>query len=213
MIVRVEDARVAGRGDGRFEGHAAHVFPQHEGGHVLEHGDLDGFAPPGPAAPVQREADGLRRDQAGDVIGHHQRHEARLAAGRLEGDAYARGRLDDGVVGRPSAIPAAPAEAQDQAVDQGRVHRPGRGPVQTELVQRAGPHVGDEDVRGFQQAVHHAAARRGLQVEAYGTLVPVEVHELPRHAAVAETAAELPHEVSLGRFDLDDFGAVVRERQ
>ena len=157
-VVFVQDARIPDGANGGLEGHVTQVFPQNEGRHGLEHGNFNEFTLLGSSSPVQCKTNGLRCNHASDVVGHHQGHEAGLAAGLLKGARNARCRLNHGVIGRSVEVFPPFAKGQDLGVDQLRIDLLQRGKVQTELGQGLHAHVADEHIRFGQDGVQHLLA-------------------------------------------------------
>ena len=98
-------------------------------------------------------------------------------------------------------------------MDQVRLARHACLRVEAQPLERIGADVRNENVAARDQLLHDAACGRHLQVEAGETLRAIEVHELAGELARMRRPADDPHQVALGRFDLDDLRAIVGEPQ
>ncbi|MNN21609.1 hypothetical protein D3C81_1349380 [compost metagenome] len=153
LAVLVEQPPIASRAGRRVEGQAAHVVAEDEGGHGLEHRDVDALPLAAAFAVEQRGAHRIHRAHADDAVGHSQWHVARHVGAGLHGQGRQRSRaLDQVVVGRLGRVGAALAVAVDADVDDPRVDRRHRRVVQPQPHHRLRAHVVDQHVGIRRQA-------------------------------------------------------------
>jgi hypothetical protein len=147
----------------RLEVHAR--APREHADHRLEQRRVDDLPSPAPLALEQREADALRREDAGEQI-RDRDPGARRADLRCSGQAHESAHpLRDLIESGPVAIRAVGTEARDPAVHEPRealAQVLGREP---ELRHHVGAEVLDEHVEARQQAQQQLAASGLPQVQ------------------------------------------------
>jgi hypothetical protein len=189
----------------------------------FEHRHVDELAAAGPATCVQRRQDRERREHPGGDVGD--RH-ARAHAGAARGAGYADHAafsLHDQIERRAVAVRAVLAEAGDRAVDDLRITVTRARVVDPQLLHGADPQVLQHHVRPIEQPEEDRPALRVLQVDRDALLVAVKVDEVGRFPLDAASRTVVPfverrpprpgHVARAGRFDLDDFRAVVRQHR
>ncbi len=205
-----EQPAVARLADRRREGAPAEVIGQHELRQRLEHRQLDGLPLAGTLALHERRQHHMDRIEPDDVVGHGQRRVARLGPAGLAQRCGNRGEtLNQIVIGGPARIGAALAVADEAEMDQ-----PGIGGAdvlgsEPQPPHGGGAHIADEHVGACAKAQQHVAAARRLDVDHDAALVAIGLQIHWPHARIPHRAA-VPHDVALGRLDLDDVGAVIR---
>src|SRR5581483_7111779 len=103
------------------------------------------------------------------------------------------------------------AERRQRAVDQARVARGERGAAEAERLQRARPHVLDEDVGGLETRVEAGEVVGLPEVEDHGLLAGVRVVEDGAGAVEERRAPAARVAAAVGPSDLATSGA--RERR
>jgi len=187
------------------------MLAHHERRHILEHRHVDRLALACLLATIEREADALRGDQAGGVVAHHHRHEARFAKRALEGAGDAGQALHDRIVGGTVVVAATATEGENRAMDEPRIVLGKARMVEAGARQCLGPDVAHEDVGPRDQPAECGEPVGLLQVEQDRALVAVEVYELARHTGAAAALGHGAQQVAAGRLDFDHVGAIVGE--
>ena len=184
------------------------MLGQHEAGHVFQHRHFDHLAQAGLGSAEEGKADALRRDQPGDVVGHHHGHVARFADRALEGGGDAACGLDHRVIGRRFSIRPVRAEAQNGAGDEPGIGGAKPRRIQPQPGQRGGADIGDEDIGLRNHLPERPARGRDFQVDGQAALVAVELQERVPHAARyrrQRRAERIPRD----GLHLDHIGAVI----
>ena len=173
--------------------------------------DIDALAAPGTVAVDEagaygsdsREPDNTIDQRVGDIAWH--------AVAGLRHQRRQRGRaLNQIVIGRFGGIGPVLAEAEHARIDQPRVDFRHHVVAELQPRHRLRTHVVNQHVGGLDQPQHGVAPRRILQVEADRALVAVGVEEYRPHSGMARRP-DLPRDVTIERFHLDDVGAVITE--
>ena len=209
--VRRQMPGIAALVERRLIGETAHVIAHHETGHGLEHRDIDALAAAGAVAIDQAGADRAHRREPDDAVDQRVRHIARHAVGGLRHQRRQRGgALDQIVIGGLCRIGPVLPEAEHAGIDQARVDLRHHVVAELQPRHRLRAHIVDQHVGGLDQPQHGVAPGRLLQVEADRALVAVGVEEHRPHAGMPRRP-DLPRDVAVVRFHLDDVGAVIAE--
>src|SRR6476659_10937705 len=97
------------------------------------------------------------------------------------------------------------------ADDEARMTLPQGLRAKTEPLQRRGTNVGNENIRGLQQAVECGTRLHLFQVERQRTLVAIEMAELAGKLPAPGSSAEGTQQVTGRRFHFDHFRPVIGE--
>ena len=172
--------------------------------------------------PADRCGEVLRRHRAHDVahaeIGGHQRlgphvddRHAHLRGLGVAGDRHQpRLRLRDEVVAGPAGVGTGLAEAGDRAIDELRIGVLEVLVAEPVFGEVASLEVLDQHVGSKRQSPDDVPAGRRGDVDGHRPLVARDCG--PPQAPAVEPEAVAPHDVAIGRLDLDDVGAEIAEQ-
>ena len=158
----------------------------------------------------QRKGRTERAVEPGDVVGHRHRHprgRAVRVAGQVAQSAY---RLADHAVASTLAVRSVLAEAADPHHHETRIDRGELRIPQPPFFQPAGAEVLHHDVAFGREFGNDLLPFGAAQVDADQRLVAEDARRVERLAV--ETLAHRAHRIAVGRFDLDDLRAEVRQQ-
>ena len=121
----------------------------------------------------------------------------------------ADGVAEETVAG-PITIRAALAKAADAHHHQARMHRAQLLVADAPFFQRARPEIFDHDIEFGHQTLDHFAPFWAAQIECDELLVAQDARGIQRFSV--DMFSHRAHRVAFGRFDLDHFGAEVRQQ-
>ncbi len=151
------------------------VLDQGEGGHDVDHGDLDPLPRPGPLAVEEGGQHGVGDGQPAHLVGHQGGHQDGFAVHAPERVGNARSGLDDVVVGRGVGGRGVRRVALGLAVDDVRTDVADVLVGHAQAGERAGPEIGDHHVDGGGDVEGLAPTLGILQVQYDVPLVAEEV--------------------------------------
>jgi hypothetical protein len=166
------------------------------------------------AAALEQGAEDAQGEEGGPVLIDHRGAHRRGRLVRAPGDVGQAGEgLHEEVLPGPVAIRAALAVARGRDVDEPRVERAGRLPVQPEAGHDARAEVLHEDIGALDEPARDGLAAGLLEIQGEAPLVAVGEEEEDADAVEEEVGAgpvALP-EPSARRLDLDHVGPEVGE--
>ncbi|MNS27574.1 hypothetical protein D3C72_595260 [compost metagenome] len=187
------------------------MLDEHEGGHGLEHADLDLLTLAGPSLVEQGQKSRVEGGNTGDLVRDDGSDIARLARQHgLDGRQTAF-RLNGVVIGGEVVVGTAAPVAVAVGVDDGRIESGDRRIIQSKPRDRLGPLRMDEDVGRLDQGLERRHARFGLEVEDDASFAAIDVDEHGAHPG-GRTIGDVADRIPAWRFDLDDLRPHVRHQ-
>lgn len=155
--------------------------------------------------------DGVDHHQPDDAVGDGDGDVAwRAVAGGREQSRNRRRALDQIIIGGFGGIGAGLAVAERADIDDGGIDRGQRLVVEAEPRHRLRAHIVDQRVGALGQSQQRVAPLRLFEIEHDAALAAIGIEKHSAHAGRA-AGTDLPNDVALGAFDLDDIGAHVRQ--
>jgi hypothetical protein len=157
------------------------MFHHVEGCKRLEHGHIDLLALAGAQPVHERKHDCIGGMHATDLVGHDGGNEAGFTRHDALQTGKPRGRLDDIVVGRASAVGAMIGVARDMAVNQGGVDPPKHSVIEPQAPGCGCTHRVQQHIALRNQSVENLLAFRALEIDHNAALVAVRGQEKRAH--------------------------------